>query len=815
MMRLTVFLTAIAIILTLGVPATAQDDAAAFDDTRAGPGEWGFRPRVGEVTQVTPPGFSWRPQEDAAIYHLQVTIPDDDAFEQPVYEVEDVEMTVHCPPHTLPAGDYRWRVAFLDDDGNRSAWSEVRQFSIAEDALDFPLPPMEELLERLPDGHPRLFMRPEELEWLRELAAGPLNERFEALVAAGQRIIDDPPPTDDYPPFPEGVERPSPEWARHWRAVRPYMDRALGDAILLGFVYQLGGPEEHGQMARQMVVEVSQWDPSGTTSLRYNSEAGMRYAWQFPRAYTFVRELLTEEERERCREVMQIRGNELYNALYPRHLWRPFGSHNNRRFHFLGEIAIAFIDEIPEARDWLEFSLNVFFNVYPVWSDDDGGWHEGVGYWHGYISLVSIWIDIMQSALGIDGFDKPFFSETGYYPIYAQPPDVPRLTFGDTTGTRNPSNVRRLMTWLTEGTANEYWNDYLQLIGGPSHQGGYIGFMRAARLEDEPEIGRRSVGELPLSRLFEGTGIAYLHSDLTDSNNNVQISFKSSPFGKQSHGNEANNSFELYAYGEPLLIRTGTRELHGSPHHREWVWATKSCNSILVNGEGEKSNRAAAVGRISTFEHTNDFDYLVGEAGDAYDDDVLLRYDRHLLFVRPDLVVVMDDLEAPEASTFQYLLHAPAEMQVNDQDDIGVEVGEAGLRISLLTPEGLEITQTDEFDTPPQEHIQLDEWHLTAATTEPAATRQFVALMRPHRLGDEVPVASELQRSPAGHAIRAALADGSVIVLWRNGPGELSGWGLSTEADLAAIRLDAEDNPVAFFTSGRGEARWNGDLLGQ
>jgi hypothetical protein len=359
--------------LAVGLSALAQEAAIEFNDTPAGPGEWGFRPGAGEVTQVTPPGFSWRPQEGAATYHLQVAAGDDEQFQRCVYEAEGVEMTVHCPPRTLPAGDYRWRVRFVDDGGAVSGWSEARGFSIAQDAREFPLPPMDELLERIPDAHPRLFMRPEELEWLRELAAGPLSERFEALVEAGERIIANPPPTDDYPPYPEGVERPSPEWARQWRAVRPYIDRALGDAITLGLVHRLGGPEEHGQMARRMLMEVAQWDPRGTTSARYNDEAGMRYAWQFPRAYTFVYDLLTEEERERCREVMRVRGTEIYNQLYPRHLWRPYGSHQNRKFHFLGEIAIAFIDEIPEARDWLEFTLNVFFNVYPVWSDDDGG----------------------------------------------------------------------------------------------------------------------------------------------------------------------------------------------------------------------------------------------------------------------------------------------------------------------------------------------------------------------------------------------------------------------------------------------------------
>ncbi|MGH7959112.1 MAG: hypothetical protein ACREH8_19190 [Opitutaceae bacterium] len=36
-------------------------------------------------------------------------------------------------------------------------------------------------------------------------------------------------------------------------------------------------------------------------------------------------------------------------------------------------------------------------------SDDDGGWHEGVSYWSGYQSKAVWWLQVAQSALGIDG----------------------------------------------------------------------------------------------------------------------------------------------------------------------------------------------------------------------------------------------------------------------------------------------------------------------------------------------------------------------------------------------------------------------------
>ena len=128
------------------------------------------------------------------------------------------------------------------------------------------------------------------------------------------------------------------------------------------------GNEAYGQLARRILLDCAAWDPVGSTGYRYNDEAGMPYAYHFSRTYSFIHDLLSEEEREKCRQVMQVRGNEMYRHLYPRHLWRPYASHSNRAWHFLGEVAIAFHDEIEEADDWLWFAMNVFYNTYPVWS---------------------------------------------------------------------------------------------------------------------------------------------------------------------------------------------------------------------------------------------------------------------------------------------------------------------------------------------------------------------------------------------------------------------------------------------------------------
>ena len=769
--------------------AGAVQAVEEFDDAPAAPREWGFRPFEEEVSRRNPPGFSWRQQQGARSYVLQIAR--DAGFADIVYEAEEIELFVHCPTVTLPVAErLYWRVAFVGEE-QQSAWSRVRSFTIDAAAVDFPLPGRQELLARLPDEHPRLFVRPEQLPELRALARGELSERYEALVRQSERILEDPPPTQEPEKYPAGIRRGSDEWRSIWWGNRTYTIAVLDSAATLGFTWLLDGKEEYGQMARKLLMAAAEWDPVGATGYRYNDEAGMPYNYLFSRTYTYVYDLLTEAEREKCRAVMRVRGEEMYRHLYPRHLRTPYGSHANRAWHFLGEVAIAFLGEVEGAEEWLWFATNVFFNAYPVWSDDEGGWHEGTAYWSSYLNRFTWWADVQRVAFGIDAFKLPFFSNAGDFGIYAMPPNVPHGGFGDLADRRNARQNRGLMTIFANQAQDGYWLDYAYRVGGPSYTGGYIGFIRGAL----PEFERKCLSKLPSSKLFKGTGLAYLHSDLTDARHSVQVSFKSSPFGSQSHGYEAQNAFLLFAYGQALLINTGRRDSHGSTHHREWMWSTRSVNSITISGQDQIRHNAAATGEIIAFETSDAFDYVAGEAADAYPEGLVDQFTRHILFAKPDVVIILDELRAPEPQTFEWWLHSPEAMELNGQHDIRVSVGDAAAHVNMLAPEGLGLSQTDQFDPPPRERIQLTQWHLMAETPEPANAMRFVTVIRPHREGEQPPTFAETELRDDYYAVRAKVDDGELIAVWRLSPGEVTAMGLTTDGEVAAMRVSDDGEP--------------------
>jgi uncharacterized protein DUF4962/heparinase II/III-like protein len=777
--------------------------APTLDERPAREEEWGYRPAADSVSEVTPPGFTWRPQSGIVSWELECGRGE--GFDETVYRINGVQMNVHCSPKTLPPGTYSWRYRGMNKAGAKTNWSRTRTFEIADGAVAMPMPPRAELLARIPKSHPRLFVRPEDLPRLGELAKGDMSKQFKGLVARCEKLLANPPPTAEPKKYPDDMVRGSQQWKKQWWGNRTYTVAALDGAATLAFTRRLGGKEEYGQLARRILLDCAKWDPKGATGYRYNDEAGMPYAYHFSRTYTFVNDLLSEEERQTCRKVMKIRGEEMYKHLFPRHLWRPYASHSNRAWHFLGEVGIAFLDEIEGAGDWVWFAMNVFYNVYPAWSDDDGGWHEGVTYWSSYVGRFTWWADVMKAATAINAYDKPYFAKAGYYAMYLLPPGKVGGGFGDGATRRKASHVVPLVSQLAAQADNSHWQWYVEQMGGPSKLGGYVGFLRGTL----PKVQPQPPGDLPTSRHFRGIGQAVLNTTLTSAHDDVQVIFKSSPMGTRSHGNAANNSFVLWAYGQRLLIRSGHYYMYGGPHHRDWVWSTRSLNNITLDGgQGQVKRSSAAKGEITVFKTTPSIDVVLGEAAASYiakkdgkNTKLLDRYTRAILFIKPELIIVFDRLEAPQPAVFEYWLHAVNEFAIDGQRKIEIKVDDVSCEIDILAPVGLTLSQTDQYDPNPWPRIKTREWHLTATTPSKTKTCEFVALLRPHRAAQSPPGKATLEPIDGGYLLEAQLSDGKVIALLpTNDSATLTAASLTTTGKILVQRQAADGSAVETVT---------------
>ena len=716
--------------LLVAFPALA---AAPPPDRVPLPDEWGYRPAEKAAVALNPPSLTWVHERDASTYTVQWAGHAD--FSGAV-TVDKLPWTAYTHNHRIEPGSYFWRYRITDRHGETSAWSRTRTFTIPTSAVDFPKPNLEEMRSRIGSSHPRLFVHPEDRDKLRQWAAAGGRQSWEALKREADRV-------SAGTPIAEPTEMGSaenPKTVQFWWPNRLQTERACMEAEAVAFAFWLPGEEKYRIAAHRYALHLASWNPDGPTNWRLNDEAAMPILFRLARVYDWAYDAFTAEERVRIQAVMRRRGSDAWRyglGSGVGHLNSPYGSHANRAWHKLGEVSIAGLGDIPDADTWLRFALDKFWGVYPVWSDDDGGWHEGASYWYGYNFKVTWWLDVM-TRLGVDSFKKPYFAHAADYLLYTAPPGSPDMGLGDLSYSP-PSPSMTVVEYYARRTHNPYWAWWAAQWGIKADGNEpVLAFLRSAdRIDPKPPT------DLPPSKVFRGIGVALLNTDLIDSARNVQVRFKSSPFGRRSHGHDPHNSFTLNAYGEQLLVNNVYRDLYGSPFHKEWVWETKSQNAMLVNGQGQKVHSPEPFGRISNFQLSNGLDWITGDAAEAYEGK-LRHYQRHVIFVKPDVVLIVDEVEAAAPSTFQFMLHGQGPFEVHGQQ-LRLDRPKAGVLVDYVTTEALTMRQWDGYDPPPGSGDAANvarefpnEWHVEAGTRAPAMKAFVVAVLRPYRKGQAV-----------------------------------------------------------------------------
>jgi hypothetical protein len=211
---------------------------------------------------------------------------------------------------------------------------------------------------------------------------------------------------------------------------------------------------------------------------------------------------------------------------------------------------------------------------------------------------------------------------------------------------------------------------------------------------------------LPPHRHFADVGWVSMHSALGRPDDDIHLTFKSSPYGSFSHSHADQNAFILNAYGENLAINSAYREYHNSPHHREWTRQTISKNALLIDGLGQRAQSKAAVGSITRFETGDRHVIATGDATPAYatlqPKGRVKRVTRDIVFIDRRYFVVRDRVELVDPGKISWLLHAARKLNWDDGTGSAfIRCGRAALTAHVLAP-GIawRATITDEFPVP-------------------------------------------------------------------------------------------------------------------
>ncbi len=697
-----------------------------------------FTPADGAVLAVNPspfvflPPLDWKPGK----YTYSLEYSPDPAFKSAdTVRQGKLDMHMYIPRQTLKPGKWYWRYG-VENAGGAVVWSKSRSFTVPDGIPANPYPDLDAAVKKISKGHPRLYMNPDAVAEIRRRAkSGDLKELADGLKKWMDKHIDAPLiPEPDYLP-PAGDPKRLEVYTKIFKSTRPDQQRMNQCAL----TYLLTGDPKYGNEAkRRLLYFFVDWNPEGATALENNDEPAMWIMRWGVCAYDWTYDLFTPEERAKMEKSILIRAKQNYDFLRRKPMdSNPYESHANGYLQILGEAAIMLLPEHPEMKDYLDYALTVFWVAAPTYGTPDGGWNEGPGYWSYTIDRTMRFLFVVRNATGIDLGKKPFFVNTGYYPMIGWPGPSKQTSFGDGVDPVNQAQMLKVMA---------AYNRNADFLKPSSTLPSRLDFSVWPVLTGGVKLDKPNLAKLPKAWNFPGIGFVAMRTDLDNFDNDVGLIFQSNPYGTVSHHHNAQNCFMLEAFGEPLAISSGYYDYYSSPHHEGWTRQTKARNGVTFDGGKGQIRGGEAVGKITEFSTGKDFDIATGDATAAYPG--FLKAKRTIVHVRPGIFVIRDFNVDKNEHIFEYNLHGfkPGAFDEKAQK-VTLKMPKAELEVRFLADKPWKFESFDKFPVAPQPSpSRTEQWHFRASAPEKSREMDLITVLLPYRVGerDKLPEVKKL-----------------------------------------------------------------------
>ncbi|MCW4019797.1 MAG: DUF4962 domain-containing protein [Candidatus Bathyarchaeota archaeon] len=544
-----------------------------------------------------------------------------------------------------------------------------------------------EQLSRLNETHPRLFLTTERIEELRSLIEGSHRD----LWLKEKALVDV-------------------QWLGQGSVGVGDLDnqRKTGDILpRYALCYFMTHNEQYLRNAKEWVlaaISYPGWGPEpdlGKAHLLFG--VSIAYDWLY---HNF-----TSQEREAIRNRLAYEARLMFLASTETEeygeSWNRFYLQNHLFIDVagLGAAGFALYGEIPDAEIWINQAEDRFAKVM-VALGSDGASHEGVGYWgYGMESLLK-YLDLSGQLLGTNYFNNTWLRETTYYRLYMSLPkyawkfQTNVLDFGDSSRLRGRTEILRKL-------AAEYRNGYAQWLAQELEAEGADTPEASGRdnwlnlLWYDPTVPAKSPNDLPTMKHFDDLDYIVMRSDW--SGNETLFAMRCGPV----YGHEAREKFDH---------RVGGGHMHPDINHFVIVSSkdrmvvddgyidmklTSTHNTLLINGRGQlgggetwynpqDKDRICADGRMSAIiraESNSVYDYVIGDAYNIYPDDLgLTKFLRHVIFLKPDVFIIVDELETAVPSTFDWLMHVEGSLQKTNKATFTATKPDVTLNVKVIRP---------------------------------------------------------------------------------------------------------------------------------
>jgi hypothetical protein len=424
--------------------------------------------------------------------------------------------------------------------------------------------------------------------------------------------------------------------------------------------------------------------------------------------YDWVYNSMTSSQRQTIRDRLSYFAPAM--ASNPQHKERYLSNHCQVEYAGLAAAGFALYDEITEAENWLREAYNIFNKAFQL-CGNDGSSTEGHQY-YGLMTEFQMHFDKMaKELLGRNFYEESeWLKNMGNFILYCTLPDFISgkcvMRYGDTTGDdyHGHGPIYQLLN-----VASEYRNPYFQWLALEMFDRG-IGVTDrmgwASLLWYDETIPSTPPDILPIFRHFEDTGWITSRSDW--GSDAIMIGFKCGPFHGHAvqelynnmisyhgivngHGHPDVNHFNIYAYGKWLAKDDGYSRPKWTNYH----------NTIIVNGHGQLGEgttwfdrgavfNAKATSRIIKAASDSALDYIIGDAQNIYKPAAgLQKFFRHFVYVKPNIIFILDELKANQPSKFEWLMHTDGGITKRETNKYTITNGDVVMDIDFLLPEAI------------------------------------------------------------------------------------------------------------------------------
>lgn len=429
--------------------------------------------------------------------------------------------------------------------------------------------------------------------------------------------------------------------------------------------------------------------------------------------------------------------------------------------------ALATVHELKASREMLGYTYELFLARFPNLATRAGGWSEGFSYFGVNESAIVDMALLMKRVGGFDVFKLEWYRSLADYFLYFAPLGGRIDGFGDSHDRVGDGDIGHGMM-LVIGQENQderalYRAARLEEKFGPDAESWY-------RIVENLRFDPAKVGPptgLPQARMFPGVGLAAFHTDVLESARDTAVYFRSSPFGAKGHMHANQNAFNLSRRGEPIFYSSGYYTTFADAHSLSSYRHTRAHNTVLVNGCGQAFGHEG-YGWIKRYADGRDISYVCGDATKAYQmpvdkqflqlladagiaatrengfgDGRLRLFERHLLLVRPDTVVIYDVLESEDDSEWALLLHAMREPRLAPDGQLELETGKNRARVRVIGSEPLVARLSDEFHVAPVDTLKKyrelpNQYHVRYTSAGKSRGMRFLSVMQLSDSGREL-----------------------------------------------------------------------------